>query len=82
MFNTYLATWTPGPIEFIAILLYSLIIYGVPIALIVLVVRYIMRSKKERLKLQMDISKIADELEQIRKKIEPNEQNDSPSESG
>ena len=82
MFNDILATWAPGPFELIVILSYSLIIYGVPIALIVLVVRYIMRSKKERLKLQMDISKIADELEQIRKKIEPNEQNDSPSESG
>ncbi len=85
MFNTYLAFWTPGPFELIVILfvVMSLLIkWGLIIWGIVWLVRYLKCTREERQRLRMEIGKLADELEQVRKKIEPNDKTDSPSESG
>ena len=75
MFNGILAFLRLEP-------LVILIVFGIPVILIVLVFKFISKGKKERLKQRLEIGKLADELEQIRKKIEPNEKTDSPSESG
>ena len=78
MFNDILAYWTPGPIEIIIVL----IVFSIPVVLIVLAIKFVLKSKEERLKQRLEMGKIADELEQVRKKIEPNDKTDSASESG
>ena len=56
----------PGPMEWIVIL----IVGGIPILAVVLIIRYLMRSKREKQKLRMEVGKLADELEKTRKQNE------------
>ena len=46
----------------------SFFFLGVPVLLIVLVVRYALRSSRESRRLRLEVGKLADELEQVRKK--------------
>lgn len=64
MINNILAFWTPGPIEFLIIL----ILFGVPVLLIILFARLLLRNKRENVRLRLEVGKLADELEQMRKK--------------
>lgn len=63
MTNDILAMWTVGPVEFI----FVLVVLGIPVFLIVFFVRYLSRSSKERQKMRLELGKLADELEQVRK---------------
>jgi len=67
----------PGPLELLIILIYL----GVPILLIILFVRYLVRSNKERRRLRLEVGKLADELEQVRKQ-KGSEEKDSSDKSG
>lgn len=78
MVNSISAYWTPGPIEFIVVL----IVLGIPVLLIVLFVRYLSRSNKERQKMRLELSKLADELEQVRKQAEERKKDESATGSG
>ena len=82
MINDILAFWTPGPNELIVILVVGLIVFGIPVLLIVLFVRYFLRNKRENIRLRMELGKLADELEQVRKQAEQNEKHKSPAQSG
>lgn len=77
MINNILAFWMPGPIELLIILIFL----GVPILLIILFVRYLVRSNEERRKLRLEMGKLADELEQMRKQ-KGDEEKDSLDKSG
>jgi uncharacterized membrane-anchored protein YhcB (DUF1043 family) len=66
MINDILAIWTVGPVELIVML----IVLGIPVLLIVLFVRYLSRSNKERQRMRLELGKLADELEQVRKQAE------------
>ncbi len=69
MINNILAFWTPGPIEFLIIL----ILFGVPVLLIILFFRFLLRNKRENVRLRLEVGKLADELEQVRKKKDDEE---------
>lgn len=78
MINNLFAFWAPGPVELLIILIF----FGIPIFLIFLVVRHILRNNKERRKLRLDVGKLADELEKVRKQKEVNAKVDSSNKSG
>lgn len=68
MVNTSLAVWTPGIIEIFMII----VILGAPIALIIWFIKMITKNKKENIRLRLEVGKLADELEKLRKKASPN----------
>ena len=61
--NNFLAIWTPGPIE----ILFTLVFLGIPIVLIIVFLRLLLRNKNENIRLRLEVGKLADELEQVRK---------------
>ena len=63
MLNELLGFWTPGPIE----ILITLIIFGLIAVLPVLLIRSFIKANKERQKLRLEVGKLADELQQMRK---------------
>jgi len=78
MINNILAFWTPGPIE----LLIVLILFGIPVLLIILFARFLLRNKRENVRLRLEVGKLADELEQVRKQVEEGKKDKSSAESG
>ena len=77
MVNNILAFWTPGPIEWIVIL----IVFGIPVLLIILFARFLLRNKRENVRLRLEVGKLADELEQVRKQKKDDEENNSSDKS-
>ncbi len=77
MINNILAFWTPGPIELLIILIY----FGISVVLIILFARFLLRNKRENVRLRLEVGKLADELEQKRKQ-KGDEDNDSSGKSG
>jgi hypothetical protein len=69
--------WMPGAIEILIIL----IILGIPFALIVVVAKYLLRQKRENIRLRLEVGKLADELEQLRKKAQGEDKGKSSDES-
>lgn len=59
----------PGIFEILIIIL----IFAIPVTLIIIFSRSLFRSKKENVRLRLEVGKLADELEQIRKKTERDE---------
>jgi uncharacterized membrane-anchored protein YhcB (DUF1043 family) len=78
MIKDILAFWTPGPVELLVILIF----FGIPIVLIVLFIRHLSRISKERQKFRLELDKLADELEQVRKQKEEGLKDKSSTESG
>ncbi len=72
MISETLGFWTPGPIELVVIF----ITLGIPVLLVILFIRYLLRSKREHVRLRLELGKLADELEQVRKQAKGS-QNDS-----
>jgi hypothetical protein len=58
--------WMVGAPE----LLIILIILGIPFALIVLAAKHLLLQKRENIRLRLEVGKLADELEQVRKKAQ------------
>jgi uncharacterized membrane-anchored protein YhcB (DUF1043 family) len=54
----------PGGWEWIVIL----VVFGIPVLLIILFARLLLRNKRENVRLRLEVGKLADELEQMRKK--------------
>ena len=73
MINNILAFWTPGPIE----LLIIPIVFGLPVVLVIWFARLLLRNKRENVRLRLEVGKLADELEQMRKKKDVEENNSS-----
>lgn len=78
MINDSLAFAGPGVWEWLVIIL----VFGVPVLLIVLFVRFVLRNKRENVRLRLEVSKLADELEQARKQKKQDEKDSSAGESG
>lgn len=78
MINNSLAFAGPGVWEWLVIIL----VFGVPVLLIVLFVRFVLRNKRENVRLRLEVSKLADELEQARKQKKQDEKDSSAGESG
>jgi hypothetical protein len=66
MANSILAFWLPGPLELIVIAIVFLLTFGVPILVVVLVVGYMLGRSRETQRLQLEVDKLADELEKLR----------------
>jgi len=77
MISEIVAVVLPGLMEFLVILFMVLVIFGIPIVLIVLFVGYVIRSNKERQKIRLELGKLADEIEQMRKQRESDARNSS-----
>ncbi|HUT29051.1 MAG TPA: hypothetical protein VMX13_04595 [Sedimentisphaerales bacterium] len=69
--------WMPGAIEILIVL----IVLGIPFALIVLVAKYLLRQNRENIRLRLEVGKLADELEQVRKKAQGGDRGKSSDES-
>ena len=78
MINESLAYAGLGPIEWLVIILVA----GVPVLLIVLFVRFVLRNKRENVRLRLEVGKLADELEQARKQTQGEQKNKSSTQSG
>jgi hypothetical protein len=78
MINNILASWIPGPYE----LLIILIVFGTPIVLIILFFRLVLRNKRENVRLRLEVGKLADELEQMRKQAKGDEEDNPSDKSG
>lgn len=65
MISDTLAFFTPGPLEFLIVL----IVLAIPIALIVLVIVYVTRGSKERKKLHQKMAELTDELKQTQEQL-------------
>jgi len=61
MSNNILAFFAPGSI------LVILAFFGIPIVLIVVFLRLLLRNKKENIRLRLEVGKLADEIEKVRK---------------
>ena len=68
MTNMILAMMTPGPIELIVVL----IVFVVPLAVVIMIVRKLISMGKENQRHRLEVGKLADELQQVRKKMEEN----------
>lgn len=58
-----------------------LIVFAIPVVLAILFFRLLLRNKKENIRLRLEVGKLADELEQIRKQKDT-EKGDSSTDSG
>jgi uncharacterized membrane-anchored protein YhcB (DUF1043 family) len=66
-----------GPWEWIVIL----VVFGVPVLLIILFARLLLRNKRENVRLRLEVGKLADELEQMRKNAKGNKKDNSSDKS-
>jgi uncharacterized membrane-anchored protein YhcB (DUF1043 family) len=74
MINVLIASWAITPLGLLVIL----ITVGIPIILIVLIVRFLIKANKERQRLRLELGKLADELEQVRKQAQSGEKKQLP----
>jgi len=77
MINNILSFATPGAIEVLIIL----IVLGIPVVLVIMFARLLLRNKRENVRLRLEVGKLADELEQMRKKQGDSEEKDSSDKS-
>ena len=60
----------PGGFELIIILIMTLAVFVLPVALLVWGIRAMIRNKKENVRLRLEVGKMANELEQVRRQAE------------
>lgn len=77
MTKTMLAFGTIGEVE----ALFVLIGFAIPIVLVILFFLLLLRNKKENIRLRLEVGKLADELEKVRKQKDT-EKGDSTAGSG
>ena len=63
MINCILGMWIPGALE----LLIILAVIGIPIILIIVFLKLLVRSRKENIRLRLEVGKLANEIEKMRK---------------
>ena len=63
MINCILGMWVPGIIEILIVL----VVFGVPIILIIVFLKLLVRSRKENIRLRLEVGKLANEIEKMRK---------------
>lgn len=78
MVHSALAYAGPGPMELLVIVL----VFGAPVLVFVLIVRAVLRNRKENIRLRLEVGKLADELEQERRKSKGGQEDSSCGRSG
>lgn len=78
MINNVLAVGTPGALEVLIIL----IVLSIPVVLIILFARLLLRNKRENVRLRLEVGKLADELEQRRKQSKDDKEDNPSDKSG
>jgi len=78
MIRQFLAFFVPGPFE----LLIIIVVLGIPVLVVVVFLRLMLRNKKENIRLRLEVGKLANELEQERKRAKGAEKGNSSAESG
>jgi hypothetical protein len=63
MIECILSFWMPGQAEILFILLFL----GISIFFTIMILRFLLRNKKENIRLRLEVGKLADEIEQMRK---------------
>ncbi len=67
MIYSILAIFVPGFWELLIVLLLVIVFVGIPIALIIWFLKLLTKQKNENVKLRLEVGKLADELEKVRK---------------
>ncbi len=70
--NEILAFWAPGPIELIIILVIGLVFFVIPLIVVIVIVTNFISKGRENQRLRLEVDKLADELQQVRKQLEEN----------
>lgn len=65
--NSFVAVMYPGTAETILIGVVYVVWFAVPILVVIWFVRKTLENKRENVRLRLEVGKLADELEQIRK---------------
>jgi hypothetical protein len=63
MINCILGMSTSGALELFIIL----VVIGTPIVLIIVFLKLLLRNRKENIRLRLEVGKLADEIEKVRK---------------
>ncbi len=71
MLGKCLAMWTSGP------LVLMIILWVLSILLVIWIIRSLIRNKRENQRLRLEVGKLADEIQQIRKQTEDKQSEDS-----
>ena len=77
MAENALAFWIPGPLEIIFCAVFSLIFIGVPVLVIILVVRYLNQNHKDREELRHQVDELEDEIKDLKQQIKNNQTDDA-----
>lgn len=77
MIDYNLDSWAPGPF----VILVVLVVFSIPVFLIITFLRSILWNKEENIRLRLEVGKLADELEKVRKQ-KGAEKEDSSEDSG
>ncbi len=67
MTNQIVALGMPGALEFIIVI----IVFCIPIVLVIWFIKMFIKNKNENIRLRLEVGKLADELEKLRKKANP-----------
>ena len=65
--SSLIALIAPGPAETVLIAVISVVWFVVPILVVIWFVRKTLENKRENVRLRLEVGKLADELEQVRK---------------
>jgi hypothetical protein len=70
----HLITPTPGITEWLIVTLVTIIVYGIPIFFIIWFAKKTVENKRENVKLRLEVGKLAEQLELVRRQQQPNKQ--------
>jgi len=65
-----LAFGAPGGLELIIVIVLFIITWILPIAVVIYVIRLLIKNKQENQRLRLEVGKLADELQRMRKQNE------------
>jgi hypothetical protein len=73
MIKCFLAVSCPGGFEFLLILLLGFLFFGIPIILLIYLIKFLGSVPKEQTLLRMELGKLAEEVHQIRNELKAEE---------
>jgi cytochrome bd-type quinol oxidase subunit 1 len=70
--HSLIATPALGVTELLIVIVVMVVIYAIPILVVIWFAKRTIENKRENVKLRLEVGRLAEELEQIRKKQQPN----------
>jgi cytochrome bd-type quinol oxidase subunit 1 len=70
--HSLIATPALGVTELLIVIVVMVVIYAIPILVVIWFAKRNIENKRENVKLRLEVGRLAEELEQIRKKQQPN----------